>query len=89
MDSNPIGEVLGLQPKSMAAVRTFEMYLRSREQEKGHGLDEVRPPRLETIYRLVIGEASPSLAIKVDVAGICYRTPPSTSQCSAIHIREQ
>ena len=85
MDSSPIGKVLGLQPVNKEIVRTSEMYLRSRKQEKGHGPDEVRPPRLEAVYRLVIRETGPSLAIKVNVAGICYRASSSASRCSTIH----
>ena len=57
----------------MEPVRTSEMQLWSIKQENGKGLDQVRPLRLVTIYRLVVGQASPLLAVEVDVTGIRCR----------------
>ena len=85
MDSSPIEEVLGIQPKNMATIRTSEMQLRSREQKGGHDSDEQRPPRPEAVYRLVVGETSPSLAVEVDEAGEHYREPSSISKRPTVH----
>jgi len=42
------------------AARTSEIRLWSIKEEGGQGPDQVRPLRLDTIYRLVIGKAAPS-----------------------------
>jgi hypothetical protein len=68
----------------MAAVRTREMQLRSIEEDNRQGLNQVRPLRLVTVYCLVIGEASPFLAVKVNVARKCYQTAWSAS-CHSAH----
>ena len=55
------------------------------KEENGQGFDQVRPPWLETVYRLVIGEASPFLTVEVDVAGMYCQVHSSGSQISAVH----
>ena len=48
-------------------MRTLEIRLWSVEKEDRQCLDQVRPLREDTIYRLVICNPSPSLAVKVEV----------------------
>ena len=50
------------------------------KEENRQGLDQPRPLRLETIYRLVIGEASPLLTVEVDITGTRYQSNSSGSQ---------
>ena len=54
----------------MKPVRTSEMQLWTTKEEDGQGLDQARPCRLTTVYRLVVGQASPRLTIEVDITGI-------------------
>ena len=77
-DSNPI-QVLSVWSKDATIIRTREMQLRSVEEENRQGPDQVRPLRLVTVYRLVVAEASPFLAIKVKITGVCYQTARSVS----------
>ena len=67
MDSNPVQEVLSVWPNNTEAVDTFEVQLRSKEEENGYDLDQVRPLRLGPIYRLVGCEPSSLLTVKVEV----------------------
>ena len=48
-------------------MRTLEIRLWRVEEEDRQCLDQVRPLREDTIYRLVICNPSPSLAVKVEV----------------------
>jgi len=66
-------------------VRTSEMQLWGIKEENGQGLDQVRPIRLKTVYRLVIGESSPLLTVEVDITGICCKGSPSGSQSPTVH----
>jgi len=54
-------------------MRTSEMRLWSIKEENRHGLDQVRPLRLETIYGLVAGEANLLLTMEVDITVKCYQ----------------
>ena len=66
-------------------VRTSEMQLGSIKEENGQRLDQIRPLRLDTIYRLAVSEASPLLTVEVGVTSICYQTSSSGSQSSTMH----
>lgn len=89
--------VNGLQPclegsvnvhKNTAVVRTSEMRFRCKEQKDRRGLKQVRPFLLETVYRLVIGESGPFLAIEVKIAGVYYKAASSVSQYSIMDERK-
>ena len=66
-DSSPVQEPLSIQPKGTATAHAFEIQLRSVEEEDRQCLDQVRPLRVDTIYRLVICNPSPFLTVKVEV----------------------
>jgi hypothetical protein len=63
------------------------MQLWSIEEENGQGLDQARPLRLETVYRLVIGEASSLMTVEVDVTGKCCQAHSLGTQNSAVRMR--
>ena len=48
-------------------MHAFEIQLRSVEEEDRQCLDQVRPLRVDAIYRLVICNPSPFLTVKVEV----------------------
>ena len=55
------------------------------KEENGQGLDQVRPLRLVAVYRLVIGGASPTLTVEVDITRIRYKVHLSVPQSSTMH----
>jgi len=69
------------------ATRTSEIRLWSIKEEDGQGLEKVRPLRLDIIYHLVTGKASPLLTIEVDIAGKRYQAP--LSEVRVLTMREQ
>jgi len=60
-------------------MRTSKVQLWSIEEEDGQDLDQLRPLRLVTVYRLVIGKAGPLLTVEVGITGVCYRASSSRS----------
>ena len=68
-------------------MRTPEMRLRSIKEENGQGLYQPRPLRLEAVYGLVIGEASPPLTVEIDKPGECYRAHSSGTQSSTAYVQ--
>ena len=54
-------------------MHTPEMQLWCIKEENGQGLDQVGPPRLVIVYRLVVGQASPILTVEVEETGGCYQ----------------
>ena len=61
------------------------MQLWSVKEEDGQRLNQARPVRLETVYRLIVGEASPLLTVEVDITGMCYQARLSGSKSSTMH----
>ena len=78
-DSSPTQAILSIERNYTVTVRTLEIQFRSIEEENRQGLDEICPLRLVTVYCLVAGETSPPLAVKVDIAAICYQRVLSAS----------
>ena len=69
------------------AARTSEIQHWSIKKEGGQGPDQVRPLRLDTIYHLVTGKASPLLTIEVNITGKHYQAP--LSEIGALTMRGQ
>ena len=53
---------------------TPEIQFRSIEEEERQDLNQVCPRRLDAVYCLIISEASPFLAIEVEVACVHYQS---------------
>ena len=66
--------------KTHGGLHTSEMQLWSIKEENGQELDQVCPPWLDAIYRLVVGEAGPPLAVKIEITGRRYGVLSSVSR---------